>query len=224
MKNLIKILLLILLFVLLVNPTGVLAQRGTVPPDKPTRPVRETIVQKFINRLARLTDAQITAINGTVITATENGKTYTINTSDQTRFRRHFWGKSDLNEFSVGNQINVWGRWADDEKTIINARFIRNLSIQKRHGVFIGTVKSKTDTSFVLESINRGDQTVYFDANTKFVNRKQETITYSNVNQADRVRVKGLWDKSLNKITEVTQVKDFSQPPKPTGAVGEPTQ
>ena len=37
-------------------------------------------------------------------------------------------------------------------------------------------------------------------------------MSYTDVQVGHRVRVKGLWDNKLNKITEVTQVKDFTIP------------
>jgi hypothetical protein len=83
----------------------------------------------------------------------------------------------------------------------------------KRHGVFFGTVKSKSDTGFVLTTANRGDQIVSFDSKTAFVNRKQQTMVYGDMKTGDKIRVKGVWDKSLNTITEVDQIKDFSLPP-----------
>ena len=54
-------------------------------------------------------------------------------------------------------------------------------------------------------------KTVYFGT-AKFVERKETSITLSDLKIGDRVRVKGVWDKTLNKITEVTQIKDFSIP------------
>ncbi len=168
--------------------------------------------KRKLNKVGHLINAEITAINGSSLTVVKDGKTYIVNTSSQTKFLRHFWGKSETNEFSVGNKVNVWGKWADEGQTTIDARMIRNLSIMKRHGVFMGEIISATAGSFVLKSLNRGDQTVLYGSTTKFVNRKEQTIAASELKVGDKVRVKGLWDKSNNKITEVSQVKDFSLP------------
>lgn len=168
----------------------------------------------------KIVNGQVTAINGSTLTVTKDGKTFTVNTDSNTKFRRHFWGVSSFAEISVGDRVNVWGRFTDDAKTTILAMMIRDVSIMKRKGTFIGRVRSKSDTSFVIET-KRGKQTVMFDSNTKFVMRNDSSMTFAQLNagdgdKGDKVRVKGLWDKTLNKITEVTQVKDFSQPPKPT--------
>ncbi len=167
-----------------------------------------------LNKQGHLIEAEITAINGSSFTVTKDGKTYIINTSSQTKFLRHFWGKSEINEFSLGNKINAWGKWTDENQKILDASMIRNLSVMKRHGVFLGKITSLGSGSFVIKSGNRGNQTVYYDGNTKFVDRKDQAITVSGLKVGDRVRVKGLWDKSSNKITETSQVKDFSLPEK----------
>ena len=172
--------------------------------------------QNFKSQVAKLVGAEITAVAENSLTVTKEGKTYSINTDSNTHIQRHYWGKSSLSEFSVGNQVNVHGKFTDDAKTTILAKLIRNLSIMKRHGVFFGDVKTKNTDNFVITSKQRGDQTVYFTGTTKFEKRNEEAMTYADLQTGHKVRVKGLWDKSLNKITEVVEVKDFSLPPQPT--------
>lgn len=161
---------------------------------------------------ANIINGQVTATNGATLTVSKDGKTYTVNTNSKTRLIRHYWGKSYLSDISVNDKINVWGTWTDDTKTAINARLIRDLSITKRFGVFIGTIITKNSDNFVISTINKGTQTVYIISSTKFVNRKEQSIAFSDLSIGDRVRVKGMWDKTTNKITEVSHVKDFSLP------------
>lgn len=162
--------------------------------------------------------AEVTAVSDTTLTITKDGTTYTVNLTDKTQLRRRFGAKSDIAEFSVGNIVNVYGAWTDDTHTVINARLIRNLSIQKRFAVFIGQVKSLMSGGWVMTTLSakRPDQTVTVSSSTKFVNRKEEAITQTDIQVGHRVRVKGLWDSSNNTVTEVTHVKDFSLPPVPT--------
>ncbi|EKD22770.1 MAG: hypothetical protein ACD_83C00276G0002 [uncultured bacterium] len=108
------------------------------------------------------------------------------------------------------------GKWEDDAKTTVDATLVRNLSIQKRHGVFFGEIKSKTDIGFTLESIKRGMQTVTVSDTTKYINRKGEAISFGDIAVGQRVRVRGLWDSIHATITEVTEIKDFSLPPHAT--------
>lgn len=187
---------------------------------------KKDLRQEFTNKLkdlkkmfAKIINGEITAKSGISLTVIKDAKIYTVNTDSNTQFRRHFWGKSSLDEFSVGDKVNVYGKFTDDAQTTILARLIRNLSIMKRRGVFFGTVSSKGANSFVMHTLNRGDQTVMFDSNTKFVKRNEQIMTFADLQVGDRVRVKGLWDKILNTITEVNQIKDFSLPLRPTGGV-----
>ena len=174
---------------------------------------------RFVPTSAHLANASVTAISGNTLTVTKDGKPYTINTTTKTKFGRRFWGKSSLSEISVGDQVNIWGKWTDEGQTTIDTRLIRDLSIQKRQGVFIGTVQGKSDSGFTLQTINRGAQTVTVDKTTKYYNRTGRSITLNDINANDKVKVRGLWDNKLNTITQVLYVKDFSQPPLPTPTV-----
>jgi len=172
----------------------------------------------FGNGKAAIGSGTLTAKTDTTLTVEKDGKSYTVNIDDKTQLRRRFWGKAELSEFSVGNTINVIGRWTDDTHTAINAVLVRNISIQKRFGVFFGDVKSLVTGGWVMstQSENRRDQTVTVSSSTKFINRMGDTITQADVKVGHKVRVRGLWDRSLNTVTEVTQVKDFSLPVKST--------
>ncbi|OGK16677.1 hypothetical protein A2774_00045 [Candidatus Roizmanbacteria bacterium RIFCSPHIGHO2_01_FULL_39_12c] len=173
-------------------------------------------------QIAKIINGEVTAISGSSLTVKKDDNTYTVNTDSDTHFRRHYWGGSSLDEFSVGNKVNVSGKFTDEEKTTILARIIRNLSIMKRHGVFMGDVSAKNSDNFIIDSKHRDGQTVYFDSGSKFVKRDETSMVYADLQVGHRVRVKGLWDKTLNQITEVVQVKDFSLPPRPL-KINEPT-
>jgi len=162
--------------------------------------------------LAAHISGTLTAINNNILTINAESKDYQVTVTDKTQVRRKFWGKAELAEFSVGDKVNVIGKWTNDEKTQIEARLVRNVSIQKRFGVFFGDVLSKTDDSFVIKSINRGDETVYVSSSTKYLNRKEQSISYNDIQIGHRVRIKGLWNNTLSKITEVAQIKDFTIP------------
>lgn len=159
---------------------------------------------------------EIKAISGTTspadLTVFKDDKIYTVKVTEKTLLLRKFGGKSSLDEFSEGDIISVRGRWVDEEKTILEARVIRNLSIQKRKGTFWGTIKLKEEDgkTFVLVTVQRGEQTVITDSKTKFLNRADKPISFADLKVGDRVRVSGLWDNKLNKITEVSRVKDWS--------------
>ncbi len=165
-------------------------------------------VQQAGKKAGKIINGEVTAKSGTTLTVMSNGTSYTINTDSNTKFMRHFWGKSSFGETAVGNRVNVWGAFTND--TTVQARMIRNLSVQKRSGVFFGTVQSKGSDSLVISTAVRGNQTVSVSSAAKIVNRNGETLTFGQVSVNERVRIRGVWDKSNNTIAEVMELKDFS--------------
>lgn len=178
----------------------------------------KNFVKKNIRFEARV-KGTITVIGTNNFSMTGEDGTFQVNITDNTKLLRKFGGKSSLSEFAVGDEVVVFGKFTDDTKSIIDAKIVRNNSIQKRWGAFFGKVTAINSDNFLMETLERGTQTVYFGT-AKFVNRKEQSIAYSDVKIGHRVRVKGIWDKTLSEIKEVSQVKDFSIPvvkPTPTG-------
>jgi hypothetical protein len=182
------------------------------------------------NSKARIRKGTITAINDTSLTVTSGGNTTTVTTSPQTVLRRRWGGIATLNEYAVNNIVDVRGTFTDAAKTTIAATNIRNHSILKRKGAFIGNVVTVDEGTIVVRTKNRGDLVVTFDSSViKYVNRKQQPITLNDIKVGHRIRVKGVWDKSNNTISQATQIKDFSLPPKGNASVSatptaEPTE
>lgn len=176
---------------------------------------REEKREAFKNTRATLKNVKVTSIGTSSVTVDNAGVSVVVNITDKTELRRKFWGKSNLGEFSVGDIINVVGKWTDDTKTAVNAVMVRNESIQKKFGVFFGTVKSLTADGFVFNSIHRDDGTVTIGS-SKLINRKGETITQADIKVGDRVRVKGMWNNTAKTITETVEIKNFNLPPLPS--------
>ncbi len=170
--------------------------------------LRKTI----LGRYAVIAHGQVTFIKGTTLTVTKSGKTYTVNTDSNTRFRRRFWGSASLSEIAVNDMVNVFGKYTDTAQTTIQARMIRDLSIEKRFGVFFGTITSINTNTIVMQTIARGVQTVTVSVSTRLINRREQTIALTDLQVGQRIRVRGMWDRKVSSITEVTQVKDFSLP------------
>jgi len=171
-------------------------------------------VKNFLKKNLRFearVKGKITVIGSNNFSLSGEDGTFQVNITDKTKILRKFGGKSSLSEYSVGDEVMVIGKFTDETKITIDAKVIRNLSIQKRRGAFFGKVTVKNTDNFVMETLERGKQTVYFGT-AKFVKRNEEAMTYADLKLGDRVRVKGVWDKTLNQITEVDQVKDFSIP------------
>ena len=170
------------------------------------------LVNKFTNKRGELMNVKVTLKDSNSITVDNEGSSVKVTYDANTHFRRKFWGKSSFAEISVGDNIDVIGKWTNEEKTQMRAVLIRNLSIQKRYGVFFGTVKSLSDTGFVITTIRKGEETVIIDPSTKLINRVEDTITVSDIAVGHKIRIKGLWDSLNFTIKEVKEIKDFSLP------------
>jgi len=175
-------------------------------------------IRDFIGTRAAIGTGKVIAIDGETLTIVQDDKTYTVLTDSSTKFRRKFWGVSSLEEVSVNNLVHVIGKWQNEERTQIKAILIRNLSVQKRYGVFFGVVTSVSESRFVMESAKRETQSVTISNSTKIVDRVMTTISLSDIKIGHRVRVKGTWDSANSTIVDVVQIKDFSIPilPSPT--------
>lgn len=187
-------------------------------PDLGVQQNVEDRIRNFTGTRAAIGTGKVIAVEGETITIVKDDETYIVITDSSTKFRRRFWGESSLTEIAVNNLVHIIGRWQNEEKTQIKAILIRNLSVQKRYGVFFGAVSLVNDTGFVMESVKREDQTVTISDTTKIVDRTMEPILLSDILVGHRVRVKGTWDSSNSTISDVIQIKDFSIPilPSPT--------
>ncbi|HUC95277.1 MAG TPA: DUF5666 domain-containing protein [Candidatus Saccharimonadales bacterium] len=189
-----------------------------IKPINPNLGKLRQIQLEFTNKRGELDNVKVTAKDASSITIDNGGVSVKVDVATNTHFRRKFWGSSDINEISVGDSVDVIGRWTNEGKTEINAVVIRDISIQKRFGEFFGTVKSITDTGFVMTTIQRGEETVTLDPTTKLINRKGQAIATSDIQVGQIIRVRGLWDSVNFTVTEVAEVKDFSLPPFATPA------
>lgn len=198
--------------------------KTTAPPTSiPVATIKPTLVNsnlikkidlielKFTNKRGELLNVKVTAKDATSLTIDNGGTSVKVDVTADTHFRRKFWGKSTLAEISIGDSVDIVGRWTSEGKTEIKAVVIRDLSIQKRFGVFFGTVKSFTDTGFIITTIQKGEETVTVGT-AKLIDRKGQIINASNIQVGQVVRVRGLWNSANFTITETTEVKDFSLP------------
>lgn len=183
-----------------------LIRKKTASPSSALRKVT------ILKEKAVITDAGLISTSGATLTVSKDGKTVIVSTDAKTRFKRKFFGNSAVSEFQAGDFLDIRGFWSDETKTAISAVFVRDTSIQKRFGAFVGTVKSISASGFTISTVARGDQTVTVNPKTKYFNRMGRTIDSSEFSAGQRVRVKGVWNNRNNTITEVTQVKNYDLP------------
>ena len=173
--------------------------------------------QNLENMRIHIREAKVESIVSDTLTVSKDGTTYTIMITSTTRLVRKYGAKADLSEFRTGDIVSVVGKFTDEAKTTIEARIVRNLTIQKRWGVFFGTVATADGMNqLTMTTAKRGAQAVIVDGNTKLVNRKMEVIGLTQILVGHKIRVKGVWDNQSNTIRETDQIKDYSIPARST--------
>jgi hypothetical protein len=177
---------------------------------------RAGALKNFINSRAMINNAVVTGKGTNSLTVTAEGKTITVNVDTNSRLRRRFFGMANISEIQVNDKINITGKWTDDAHTVVSAVLIRDMSIQKRFGVFVGAVTAISGNDITISTIHRGSQKATVTSTTKFVDRKGTAIAQTDIIVGHKLRVKGTWDNTNNTISDVSQVKDYSLPIRPT--------
>ena len=163
---------------------------GNCPVDKPST---EVLIKA----------AKVTSVGADTLGVSVFSYAYTIDTKTA-KIVRQFWGSSNINEFSVGDIVNVHGYLDAGNSFLIHAKTIRNVSIQTKHAVFSGKVESvnASTSSFVLKTEERGNQTVSVTADTK-ITKGTTTVAFSDIQAGAKLLVRGVWNKALAKIQAI---------------------
>lgn len=172
--------------------------------------VRQNIVDQIKDKIKSMIPARLhgilTTIAGTRLIVTTGKGDYTVNVVPDTILKRRFGADSALSEFAVGDELAVVAKRGSSSsataENTVEARYIRDLSIQRRNTVFSGEVTSVNtgDNSLTVKTLQRGDQTVYAKGDTLIID-KDKRISFTDLKTGDRIIVKGeLWDRALTKI------------------------
>lgn len=206
--------------ILLSSGKVTLAAKPNLASPRPGTPSASSLIRSQFRKAMRLLAAVVQGKSSSTLTVKKDGKEYSVDTSSA-KINARFWGQLTLDDIQVNDKVNIWGTWTDETMTSIKARLIRDLSIQRRHATFFGTVKSIGSNSLVLDTAKRGSQNVSY-VSGPIVNRKQEPVSFSAIRVGDKIRVRGLWDSASSAIAvdtskdRVSQVKDFTLPLRPS--------
>jgi hypothetical protein len=163
----------------------------------------DTLKERIKAAVNRRFHGTIKGISGSVITVSTDKGDANVAVTESTVLKRKFGADSALSEFAVNDELAIVGKQKNaGTDSEIEARYIRNLSIQRRNTVFNGTVTSLNagDSSFVVKTAGRGDQTAYAGKDT-VITDKNTPIEFADLKTGDRVIVKGeLWDRANTKI------------------------
>ncbi len=150
--------------------------------------------------------------NSITVTRSKDKAIFVVLVDSNTKILRKFAGKGELTEIKVGHELSVVGKLESGDSSTITAKVIRDLSIQKKNGEIVGTVKSIVG-NYIVVTLNKGvDFTVEVGSETVLKNRKGEKIEVSEIQTGDKLRAKGMKDTDLKSLTEVTRLVDMSSP------------
>lgn len=155
-------------------------------------------------------DGKLVTKNSNYLIVSVDSKNYTIYLNSTTALRPKYWGKVDLNDFNLGDELNIIGSFRNKNNNEINATLIRDRSNEMRWGVFLGDVTSKDKNKIVFNNKTRGDLTAFVEDDTNYVGQNGGKIRLDNIKIGDRIRVKGIFDNKTKKITNIDEVKDFA--------------
>ena len=157
--------------------------------------------------------AKVTEVGTDLIKVSVFGYNYSVDIKNS-KLVRHYWGTSEIDEFSSGDIVNVFGYLDENDNYLVHAQTVRNVSIQKVHNTFKGVIENidTTSSSFVLKTEERGNQTVVVSSETKIV-KSQKVVcvkapcpareivgSFADLKVGGKVIVRGIWDKALSKI------------------------
>jgi hypothetical protein len=159
----------------------------------------------------------ITDIGDKTIGVSVFGYNYKINI-ENTNLLRQYWVTSELDEFLVGDVVNIFGYLDQDNYYLIHAKTIRNISLQKRISVLKGLVGSIDNTmkTFVLQTSDNGDQIVVVNSETKIIKSEpvfciqmigvycpsfiSTLVSFESLTVGEGMVVRGVWDENAKKI------------------------
>lgn len=181
------------IFLVLAVTLGVSSYVEAKPNERPLSTIN-AIKEKVKSLLPRQFRGKLKTMSDSVLTITsKDSKDMVVNVVKETMLKRRFGANSTLSEFMVGDELAVVAKNQD-------AKYIRNLSIQRKNAVFTGTITTKADASFTLQTVSRGLQNVYVSSST-VIHEKDKVKTYADLAVGDKVLVKGeLWDRANTKI------------------------
>lgn len=162
-------------------------------------------------------DGSIASVTANAITVNSWGGVWTINIGSDTKLIRRFGGNSTTSEFAIGDAVSVSGMASKDAPWTINAKNVKNMSIQARNASFSGTVSNLSGNTFSLATKERKTVSVTVNADAKIRVGDKATTTAALANGAT-VSISGVWNRAQSTVmaAKVTIIR------MPKGAVSQP--
>jgi hypothetical protein len=161
---------------------------------------------------AKIVKGSLTAISEDVLSVNQGDEQFNVEIDDQSKVLSKYYSKIDPKTLKSGDLISIWGKWVDEAKTMIQAKLVRDLSREVRKGVVNGLFTRISATQFSMTKANGKVFTITFDKNAKIMNRKGNTILYSDIKDNDHLAVTGLVDHTNLTVVSTSKVRDLDLP------------
>ncbi|MEK7094081.1 MAG: hypothetical protein AAB903_01935 [Patescibacteria group bacterium] len=154
------------------------------------------------NGRVSVSGARVSSVSGSVITATTTWEGFTlswiINTDGNTNFNARYGGNQNISNISVGDHVSFKGAITGAGPTVL-ASVVTDLLTQRRNATFLGEVTSVNSStmSFVMNTRERGTQTVLVSSSTKFLGTLNN---FSFVTVGAKAQTSGLWNTEQNTL------------------------
>lgn len=155
--------------------------------------------------------AKVTSISGNTVNAFTAWGSVNLNWAvnvdpNGSKVVRKFGGVASVSEIAVGDLISFHGDLVTTTASplTVNAKTVKDWSIQKKLSGVNGTVKSVDPAlmSFVLTNGERGDVTVLVTSSTKISKGEDGTAaTFADVTVGARVGARGVWNTLSSQLT-----------------------
>ncbi len=162
--------------------------------------------------------AKVTAVSGNTLNANTAwgaaSLSWTVNTDNGTKFVRKSNGASSIGEVSVGDLVSFQGNLVTTGSgLVVNAKTVKDWSVQKLNATFNGTVQSVSTSSFVLATNERGNLTVNVVGSTSIL-KGNVAGAFADITVGASVQAKGVWDTQANTLLAERVVIKLPQEPK----------
>ncbi len=135
-------------------------------------------------------------------TYTTTTEYWTVQVTSSTRLFRHYMKSASIEEFLVGDKVEVRGTLSGDKT--INAKSVRNSSLKLKRGDIQGTVLSvgSDGKTFTLRTKEKsfGDLRVTVTTVTKYVD-ENGLRSFADISVGDRLKVLGAYATNTKKLT-----------------------
>jgi hypothetical protein len=137
----------------------------------------------------------------------KGGKTYTVSAGSAKIVRGTGEKKIKFSNLKEGDVIKIEGSFDGESVT---ATRIRDYSYNdKRYAIFYGKISSldESASTFKISTLDRGSQNVTVIGTTDIENKDNDDINLSDLNEDDRVLLRGKWSDKYNTITKTEWVE-----------------